>query len=317
MAFFPMSKTSKNQRHEDANRPLPFFAGVRMSDWHITENTNNMLSKDDIISTIATAYRKPYHGNIIREDIIRYIHSAEFLADILHFSRTAFLVIDCKRWQYLYCSANAMEVMGWEAEELMRGGPVFGLTRLVAEDLSIQSSVHPFMIDYLNTIPEDEKFRYKFSFTSRLRHKNGRVVHLLQNNFFLKSDTDGLPLVKLITFTDVSDYKTNTDVVFYITRSHGQERNEIILQKNFSGTLDSQITDREQTVINASAGGLPDVAIAANMGISINTLKNHKKSIRRKLGCANTSQMIVLARLYGFISSHDMRNVRRKISQDL
>lgn len=274
-----------------------------------------MLPKDDIIK-IANAYQKSGHSNIAEEEIRKYVQSAEFLEDILHFSRTAYIIIDCKQWKYLYCSANAAEVLGWETEEFMKGGPVFGLTRLVPEDLSIQSAVHPFMIDYLNTIPEKERRLYKFAFTSRLRQKNGNVINVLQNNFFLRSDRDGYPLLKLITFTDVSAYKTNHDVAFYITKLNGRRKNEIVLQRRFSGSSDIKISSRELTVVNAVASGLANSDIANKMGISVNTLKNHKRSIRRKLGCVNTSQMIALATLYGFVSGSDRRKMRSKVSQN-
>lgn len=275
-----------------------------------------MLSRNDIINTIANAYQRPGPSNIAEDEVRNYIQSAVFLEDILHFSRTAYLIVDCKRWEYLYCSANAAEVLGWKTEEFMKGGPVFGLTRLVPEDLNIQSAVHPFMVDYLNTIPEKERCLYKFSFTSRLRHKSGHVVNLLQNNFFLTYDCDGCPLLKLITFTDVSAYKKNHDVAFYITKSNGRTKNEIVLQRSFSGSPDIGISSRELTVISAIASGLTNTDIAHKMGISINTLKNHKKSIHRKLGCVNTSQMVALATLYGFVSGRDRGKMRSKISQN-
>jgi len=276
-----------------------------------------MLSKTDIINTIANAYRTPGTSIIAEDDIRKYIQSAVFMEDVLHFSRTAYLIVDCKGWQYLYCSANAAEILGWDIRDFMNGGPVFGLTRLVPEDLRIQSAVHPFMIDYLNSIPAKERSFYKFSFTSRLQHKGGRVVNLLQNNFFLTFDTNGYPVLKLITFTDISAYKKSDCVSFYITKWNGQRKNEVVLQRNFSGSPDIEITNREIAVMRAVACGSANADIASEMGISVNTLKNHKKNIHRKLGCANKSQMIALGALYGFISSIPRGiNTGGKVSQN-
>jgi DNA-binding CsgD family transcriptional regulator/PAS domain-containing protein len=286
------------------------------------EYPSTMPERDEIIKTIARAYQRPYADQLIsQKEILDYIKSVHFLEDILQFSRTAFLVVECKRWEYLYCSGNAKDVMGWEADEFMQGGPQFGLTRLVPEDLEIQSAIHPFMIDYLNKVAEEDKPRYKFSFTSRLRKKNGQVVNLLQHNFFLKSDADNQARLKLITFTDVSAYKNNADIMFYITRSRPLAKNEVVLQKSFSRATDPVmsnpvITERELAILNAAALGLSNFSIAENMGISIHTVKNHKKNISRKLGCANSSQMITLATLYGLIVSQLDGDVRCKISQN-
>lgn len=102
-----------------------------------------MREKDQIIRTIELAYHKPYADHFIsKEEIQNYIRSFHFLQDILHFTSTAFFVIDCKAWQYLYCSTNVQEVLGGDAEEFIQGGPVFGLTRLVPEDLEVPASIH-------------------------------------------------------------------------------------------------------------------------------------------------------------------------------
>lgn len=263
-----------------------------------------MAQKDDIIKAIGLAYQKPYSSEGISEqEAQQYITSIDFLEDILQFTRTAFLVLECKRWDYLYCSSNANEILGWEPAEFMKGGPVFGLTRLVPEDLNIQASIHPFMVDYLNKLPPEERPMHKFSFTSRITQKSGKELNLLQNNFFLKWDADGQPLLKMITFTDISAYKKSTDVVFYVTKIGIDGKNEIVLQRCFSRDVDVRLTSRELIVIEAAASGLSNLAIAREMGISLHTVKNHKKNILHKLGCSNTSQMISLATVYGLISS--------------
>lgn len=263
-----------------------------------------MAQKDDIIKAIGLAYQKPYSNEgMCEQEVQQYIRSIDFLEDVLQFTRTAFLVIDCKRWDYVYCSSNANEVLGWEPDDFMKGGPVFGLTRLVPEDLSIQASIHPFMVDYLNNLPPEEKPMHKFSFTSRITRRSGEELNLLQNNFFLKWDADGQPLLKMITFTDISAYKKSTDVVFYVTKIGTNGKNEIVLQRCFSRKLDVGLTSRELILVDAAASGLSNVAIAREMGITLHTVKNHKKNILHKLGCSNTSQMIALATVYGLISS--------------
>src|SRR6478735_4174449 len=162
---------------------------------------------ESAIDRISFAYRGAAPAVISEDEIKTYIQSAGFLEDALHFSKTAFLVVEFEKWSYLYASSNTHEVLGWQPELFLEGGPVFGLKRLHPDDLAVQGKIHPMMLDFFASLPEEQKKKYKFSFTSRLFHENGDEVMLLQNNFFMKWDDHGKPLIKLITFTDITPYK--------------------------------------------------------------------------------------------------------------
>jgi DNA-binding NarL/FixJ family response regulator len=57
-----------------------------------------------------------------------------------------------------------------------------------------------------------------------------------------------------------------------------------------------QLTDREREVLDLVAQGRPNTAIAAKLGLSQKTIRNHVSNILTKLQVADRAQAIVQAR---------------------
>ena len=55
------------------------------------------------------------------------------------------------------------------------------------------------------------------------------------------------------------------------------------------------LSQREQEVLNQVASGLPAKQIAFNLGITEQTVKNHKKNMFRKIGAKSSAQLIALS----------------------
>ena len=55
------------------------------------------------------------------------------------------------------------------------------------------------------------------------------------------------------------------------------------------------LTDRQRIILGFMAKGLTNEAIAAELGISINTIKYHRKIIFGQLNAVSASQAVVIA----------------------
>jgi DNA-binding CsgD family transcriptional regulator len=268
---------------------------------NLAKPTHQRSKKISAIDSISFTY-KTDAGNIITESEVKaYINSLDFLEQTLRFTQTCFLIIEYNTWTYLYCSSNTNEVLGYSSEFIMDKGPAFGLNTYYDEDLETQRSIHPMIVDVFSKLPETEKSRCRFSFTSRMKHGNGEEVALLQSDFFLKWNSEGKPLVKLITLTDISNYKKNKDVVFYVTRVNESRGNEVILQKNFSREV-APLSSRELSIVQLISSGYTVKDIAEHFSLSVNTVKNHKQNIMTRLGAKNSAEVVSLAQLYGLAS---------------
>ena len=259
------------------------------------------VRKTNSILNVIGLYRNESKHVISSEEVSQYVHSVQLLEDILKFSKTCFFIVEYSNLGYLYCSPNVEEVLGYESEDYLKGGPMFTLSKMPDKHLDVHQQIHERIIDIFVRLPDEEKLRTKFSFTIQLDNKEGRTLNILQNNFFLKWSEDGRPLVKLFTLTDISAYKTSDDFIFFAVRLLKDGTQEILEQEYVSRKMNAALTKRELEVLQLSASGYSNKEISQVKLLKENTVKNHKKNIRKKLGCRNNTQMVSLGTRYGLV----------------
>lgn len=262
-----------------------------------------MNLRSELIDSIHFSYRDERYPKLTRQEMERYVQSASFLEDTLLLSRTGILIIEYKTWTYQYCSANATDIVGYTAEEILEKGPALLLALIHLEDLKLQRIIHPMMNDYFRSIPPQDKARYRFCFTSRATRPDGKEIMILQNNIFIKWDEQGKPVAKLILLTDISDYKQDNHIVFYSTRIGDDGMNSVEMQRTFTPRHDIRISPRELELLKLVNKGYRSRDIALHFGISEETVKNTRKRVMQKLGCRNQAQMVKLASLYGMLQT--------------
>lgn len=252
----------------------------------------------ELIKSIHSSYTDESYPELTEPEMERYLSSVRFLEDSLLLSKTGFLLIEYKNWSYVHCS-NSLEIMGYAPDEIMRKGPAFLLSAVNLDDLKPQRIIHPMMTNYFQGLADEEKSGHKFCFTMRFRRGDGKEIMLLQNNIFVKWDEQGKPVAKLIFFTDISDYKEDTHIVFYRSRINNEGRNRIEEQRCFTPGHSITLSPRQLEVLHLMAQGLRSRDVAKALGLREETIKNVRKNIRHKLGCVNQAQMVKLAALYG------------------
>ena len=262
-------------------------------------------TKTLLINNIALTYKNESSSLLTPSEIKQYIQSAAFFEDVLTFHKTAIFIIEYRTWSYLYCSSNISDIAGYSSSDALKYGPAFTLSHVHTSDLENQEKAHRLSVKISQTLPDGERNRHKFAFTFKHINPDGTPVTILQTSIFLKWDEQGSPLVKLILVSDISSYKHNDDVVFFVSRLNASGRNTIVYQKNFTENKGPILTGREMDVVNLIANQESSGDIAGRLGISVNTVKNHRKSILSKLGCRNSAEVISLARLYGLLSEEN------------
>ena len=76
---------------------------------------------------------------------------------------------------------------------------------------------------------------------------------------------------------------------------------QIYVSKKNTAEVTPEFTEREKEIIELCRDGLLAKEIAERTGISINTVKNHKNNIFRKLGIGSTMEMVQYALKYKII----------------
>jgi DNA-binding NarL/FixJ family response regulator len=60
--------------------------------------------------------------------------------------------------------------------------------------------------------------------------------------------------------------------------------------KNLAPPAFTSLSKRQQEILSAACGGVPDKVIAADLGVSPRTLEGHWRAIHQKLGTSNRCQ---------------------------
>ena len=105
--------------------------------------------------------------------------------------------------------------------------------------------------------------------------------------------------------SDVNELATAIRTVMSGTEYFGRDISSIIFDiyvaKKKTSTVTSEFTEREREIIHLCRDGLMCKEIADRLGVSINTVNNHKKNIFQKLGINNTMEMVQYALKKGII----------------
>lgn len=260
-----------------------------------------MNVKDEIIKDLLAKYQNESSVTISKQELAEYIRSVNFLEDVLSSSKTAILIVEYETMKYLFCSSGIQKICGYSPDVLMECGPKLTLSLVDPEHLHIYNLFLPETLRFFEQLPMEERGKYTFSFTISLTNKHGKDATVLQQNYFLKWTDNGKPFIKLIMLTDISDYKNNKDIIYFITRHNGLGKNETIRHRNYTTSSDQAVSPRELEILHLISSGYNTNKISEELRIRANTVKNHKKNILKKLGCNNVSHAVSLAASYGFI----------------
>lgn len=85
-------------------------------------------------------------------------------------------------------------------------------------------------------------------------------------------------------------------LVLALTGASGEEPDE-------SDAGEPELTSREKDVLGLIAGGMSSKEIATRLGISIQTVSNHRSSLMRKTRCDSVAQLVRLAIRLGMASA--------------
>jgi DNA-binding CsgD family transcriptional regulator len=205
-------------------------------------------------------------------------------------------LIDYSSGKYTYLSEQIQDILGYSKEEYLQGGLRYHARNFNPEDRSLYTDVvFKDIREFWKKIPLHELFRYRFSFNHRYKRKDGTFSQLLQQGFYLEPQPEGVPVLNLLTFNDIGDYKTDTNLVLTISRYSNSSGFEKVFTKTYCHAKKSMISAREAEILRLSLDGLSSKMIADKLFISIQTVKNHKKNMMDKTSAKNIAELISIS----------------------
>lgn len=204
-------------------------------------------------------------------------------------------LMDYSSREYSYLSDHCDEIISYSKDEYKQGGPDFHARNFHPDDKVVfAEQVFRDICLYWKSIPFEQMDKHRFSFTHRYFRKDGTISQLLQQSNYLEPNHEGIPVLNFLTFSDIGDFKTDTNLVLTISRLVNGEGYVKIFSKSYSVQENSVLSKREVEILQLCYDGLSSKMIAEKLFISIQTVKNHKRNMMGKTSTGNITGLIKL-----------------------
>lgn len=214
-------------------------------------------------------------------------------------------VVDLRKDQITFVSSNALEVEGYEADELTRMRATDYMNLMHPKDATVV--VNSVFVDGMTFTLAKTNFSYdkiKTAFNYRLKQKNGDYKMLMQQFSFLMIDENRNPLMLIGTVTDITDIHQKKELFCRITHQNSKGKWEKIYERFYPLTElpdNFNLTSKEMEIISFVHKGCSSKEIAVRSNRSIETINTQRKSILNKTGCKSMTEVVVLAKENGWI----------------
>ncbi|WJS94013.1 helix-turn-helix transcriptional regulator [Flavobacterium johnsoniae] len=172
-------------------------------------------------------------------------------------------------------------------------------TKINSDDLVERHILELNFYEFLKGIPKEEYSNY--STLSRLRMKDyvEKSTYINHRTIYLKTFSNGsisLALCLYMPSTDLQFRKGIDGKIFNI------QTGEVIEAEKYKNKAEAILSKREIEVLNSVAKGNKSEQIAAEMHISVYTVRRHRQNIIEKLKVTNTAEAVQTAYVMGLIS---------------
>lgn len=216
---------------------------------------------------------------------------------LLDKSSTFFYLFDFVKAKYLYVSDSISAILGYGAEEWKTKGVDFAFSIVLEDDVDRLKRCHKTLFEIYYATPIDGRKGLRYGFEARVRHKDGRVIWLLQQGVFIEIDEQGRPVVSFDVLSDVTSYKRNN--IMTLTISHPENPTPQVLYFPLKGNVN--FSSREIELLPLLHQGLTSKEIAAQLKISQHTVDTHRRNMIRKADVRDTAHLLSFAWENGLI----------------
>lgn len=202
-----------------------------------------------------------------------------------------YLIVNSQSTHSTFCSEGVQKVLGYEAKDVDFD---LLLDLIHPDDVAVMEEFEAEANHFYLSLPAEERWNYKTQYNLRLKTKTGRFKQLMFQSQPLRL-TEDQRVEYLYIFTDISSIKTNSDQYLSLIHVRGGESKKLYRQKKKIEKL-PDFSKREREILETIFQE-PDLQLTAqNLHISLETLNNHLKRIRRKAGAKSTVHLLAMAK---------------------
>lgn len=170
--------------------------------------------------------------------------------------------------------------------------------RLHPEDLVEKRMLEYEFFKFVDSLPAEEKLRYKATCRIRVKDREGRY-RLLDNSTQIMKPSAAGKIWLILCCYDLSpmDGTAGNGIDPHIKNNHSGE----IISLSFSDKKSGILTQREKEILRLIKDGKPSKQIADALGISIHTVSRHRQNILERLSVGNSVEAITAATAMGLL----------------
>ena len=208
---------------------------------------------------------------------------------LLVFSDYAIFIADNKRLKYLYVSPSIENICGYKNDEFT---DVYSLVKIFDEkELKIILQIAELVLAKISILSftADSFSRLRFTRNNWGKDINGNLKNFLQHSMGLTFSEQGMIQIELIIITDITSFNNSPNHFYKLSKvnTHGSE--EILLQGVFEKEI---ITPREREIFSLITLGKTSEEISAQLNISTETVKSHRKNLLEKTNSENSIDLL-------------------------
>jgi len=207
-------------------------------------------------------------------------------------------LLDFRKHNYFYISKNHIFLRETDNKEVKKKGELFAEEIIYEKDKLHQINMKNEAFNFLSRFDVEKQKKIRIFSTHRISYKNKDICIVSNQYKPILFDDNGIAWIVLcISNIAPKHHKIETYIEF-------EDTNERFIFNNknlqFEKAENIVLTLKEQGILHLASQGYTSKEIATEMGISINTVKFHKKKILKKCEAQNISE----AGLYAF--SHNL-----------
>lgn len=186
-----------------------------------------------------------------------------------------------------YVGSNCYNIFGFDHEEFKNLDVQNFFALIHPEDLEGLKEC----FDFISSAEPYEPLTHRFVLHYRLKVKGGRYIHIRDEKAAIKTDTG-----KYIYFTMFKDITLHEKFFNVKLEVFKQVAGGVLKVCRFNPTHSSHVfTPRQKEIIKLIIRGFSTQEIADTLNVSINTIKNHKQSLFRKVRVKSSVELINFA----------------------
>ena len=186
-----------------------------------------------------------------------------------------------------YVSKNCHKVLGYNSRVMQRM-PLPEFLELIHPD-DVQGVYQCYK--FINELEPYDPLLYRFEMYYRIRHKDGNYIHICNEKMTIRNN-DG-KYIYLACFRNVSEEEKFNSVKLNIYQYILGDFKKVSTYNPRQNT--GSFTPRQKDIIDLIRKGFSNQEIANRLHVSINTVKNHKNLLFRKLNIRSSIELAGMA----------------------